>query len=126
MSSTCVPPIKKKKKTFYFYSTPLFPTIMSKKTSKRKRGERPMIDGEIDSAMVVTPETIFKTKKDGSTVTKQVWVSLESPNPNIIAVENPPEMHAFDEPVDLSSPLPDTGRTYRVSSFEIGVYTLTD
>jgi hypothetical protein len=89
---------------------------MSKKTGKRKRGERPMIDGEIDSAMVVTSETIYKTKMDGSTVAKQVWVSLDTPNPNITAVEIPPEMPRYDEPVDMSSHPETAGtRTYRVS-----------
>ena len=91
---------------------------MSKKTGKRKRGERPMIDGDIDLAMVVTPETIYKTKKDGSTVPKQVWVSLETKetsNWNISAVENRPEIHSFNEPVDISSPHPETARKYRVS-----------
>lgn len=97
-------------------SDPLISTTMStKKTGKRKRGERPMIVGEIDSAMVVTPETIYKTKKDGSLVTKQVWVSLDTPNPNITAVEIPPEMPYFDDPVDMSSPHPEPARTYRVS-----------
>ena len=90
---------------------------MSKKSGKRKRGERPMIEGEIDLARVVTPETIFKTKKDGSTVAKKVWVSLETPNPNITAVENPQQMHGFDETVDMSSPQPDTARTYQVSIY---------
>lgn len=89
---------------------------MSKKSGKRKRGERPMIDGDIDSAMVVTSETIFKTKKDGSTVTKKVWVSLDIPNPNLKDVEFPPEMPVFDEPVDMSSHPETAGtRTYRVS-----------
>ena len=62
-----------------------------------------MIDGDIDSAMVVTSETIYKTKKDGSTVKKQVWVYLDTPNPNITAVKNPPEILDFDDPEDMSS-----------------------
>jgi hypothetical protein len=111
----------KKKVYFYFTpfssTTPFFSTNMSKKTGKRKRGEHPMIDGNIDSAMVVTPETIFKTKKDGSTVTKQVWVSLDTPNPNETAIESPAESPFFDDPVDMSSIHPETActRTYRVS-----------
>jgi hypothetical protein len=100
----------------FIYFTPFFSTTMSKKTGKRKRGERPMIDGDIDSAMVVTSETIYKTKKDGSTVQKQVWVSLDTPNPNITAVENSPEILLFDDPVDMSShPETTRTRTYRVS-----------
>ena len=92
-------------------------TTMSKKTGKRKRGEGPMIEGDIDLAMAVMPETIYITKKDGTTVAKQIWVSLDTPPPkaNITAVDNPPEMPIFNDPVDMSSPPPETARKYRVS-----------
>lgn len=38
-----------------------------------------MIVGDIDSAQVVTPKTIYETKKDGTVISKQVWESLEAP-----------------------------------------------
>lgn len=38
-----------------------------------------MIVGEVDSAQVVTPKTIFVTKKDGRVITKRVWESLDEP-----------------------------------------------
>jgi hypothetical protein len=75
-----------------------------------------MIDGDFDSALVVTPETIYKTKKDGSIVKKQVWVALDTPKPT---VEQPAaERSAMEyEPVDMSEshPHPETARTYQVS-----------
>lgn len=77
-----------------------------------------MIDGDPDSAMVVTREIIYKTKKDGSTVRQQVWVPLDAPNQNITtAVKNPREMPVFDNPQDMSTPYEETARThtYRVS-----------
>ena len=81
-------------------------TTMSKKTGKRKCGEGPMIEGDIDLAMAVMPETIYITKKDRTTVAKQIWVSLNTlpPKANITAVDNPPEMPIFNGPVDMSSP----------------------
>ena len=91
---------------------------MSKKSGKRKRGDRPMIDGDIDSAMVVTPETIYINKKDGSRVAKQIWVSLDKPNLNNTAVENLPEipeMPFFNDPADMPSTHPEPARRNRVS-----------
>jgi len=100
-----------------FISTPLISTTMSKKSGKRKQREGPMIEGHIDLAMGVTSETIYITKKDGSTVPKKVWVSLDTPNPNIAAIENSPQIPISDEPVDMSSPHPETAHTYQVSIY---------
>lgn len=68
-----------------------------------------MIDGDVDSAQVVTQRTITETKHDGSTVKKQVWVSLDKPGEKSTAVEKVPERPPFDyepvyEPADMSSP----------------------
>ena len=49
-----------------------------------------MVDGEIESALVVTPETIYETQTDGTMVAKQVWVSLDTPNPKVTTVEKSP------------------------------------
>ena len=83
-----------------------------------------MIDGEIDSALVVTPETIYETRKDGTTVTKQVWVSLDTPIPKVTAEERRAEMPALEYMPDIepdnSSPQPETTRRYQV-----GIYVKT-
>ena len=77
-----------------------------------------MVDGEIESALIVTLETIYETQRDSTTVTKQVWVSLDTPNPKVTAVEKSPEMPAVEyKPVDMSSPQPERTHTYRVSIY---------
>lgn len=91
---------------------------MSKKIGKRKRGEGPRMEGDVRLATVVTPKTIYKTKKDGSTVAEKVWVSLDTPTPKVTAVENLQQIPSSDEPVDMSSPPPETSRSYRVSIYQ--------
>jgi hypothetical protein len=102
-----------------FYLRLLISTMMStKKTNKRKRGKGPMLDGDIDSAQAVMPQTISEIKKDGSTVTKRVWVSLDTPNPNLSAVEDSTEMPAFEnEPADMSLAPPEQTNKYQVSAY---------
>jgi hypothetical protein len=74
-----------------------------------------MLDGDVDSAQVVTPQTIPETKKDGSTVFKRVWVSLDTSNPNLTAMENDAEIPGFeDEPGDMPSPPTDRTNKYQV------------
>lgn len=46
-----------------------------------------MVDGDVVSAQVVTQRTITERKHDGSTVTKQVWESLDTPKEKLTAVE---------------------------------------
>jgi KDZ transposase family protein len=74
-----------------------------------------MIDGEIESAMTVTPETIYETNKEGITVAKQVWVSLDAPKEKLIAIEKSPKIPAFEyDDVNMLSPPPERTQTYRV------------
>jgi hypothetical protein len=95
----------------------LISTVMNtRKFNKRKRGKGPMLDGDVTSAQVVTSQTISETRKDGSTVLKRVWVSLDTPHQNLTAVENPAQMPGFDEePGDMPSPPTDQTNKYQVS-----------
>lgn len=82
-------------------------TAMStQKTTKRKRGKGPMIIGDVDSARVVTPKTIYETKKDGSVVAKEVWGSLYSPAPDLPAIpDNSKKKTTMEyEAYDIPSP----------------------
>jgi hypothetical protein len=114
--------------------TSLLHSTTSTMPSKRKRGRGdPLIDGDVELASCVTPETITITKKDGSTYEKQIWISMDNPieanssqrikaNDNRQrkkANENPPEIPVMDyqqdyDPVDMSSPPPNRTNTYLV------------
>ena len=75
-----------------------------------------MVDGEVESALVVTPKTINETKKDGTTVKKKVWVSLGMPSSSSTTVENHPQSPIMDyEPVDIGSPQPEKRNKYQAS-----------
>lgn len=79
------------------------------KNNKRKRGRPAMIDGEVDSATVVTQRTITETNNDGTTITRRVWVSLDTPKEKQTTVEKTPERPTFEfepvyEPADMSTP----------------------
>ena len=88
----------------------------TKNINKQKRGKGPMIDGEIDSAPVVMSKTIYETKKDGTTVSKKIWVPLDTPKSTSSAVEKPVEMSGFEyEPVDMSTSHPESTKTYKVN-----------
>lgn len=68
-----------------------------------------MVDGDVVSAQVVTQRTITERKHDGSTVTKQVWESLDTPKEKLTAVEKSPKRPPFEfepiyEPADILSP----------------------
>lgn len=79
-----------------------------------------MIDGDIDSAPVVTSKTILETRKDGSTVPKKIWVPLDIPNSTSAAVEKPADMSGFEyEPVDMSTPPPETTKT---KTYQVNIY----
>lgn len=78
------------------------------KNFKRKRGIGPMVDGDVESASVVTTDTIYETKKDGSVVEKEIWVPLY---PKASTVENTPQTPPFTpsftyEPIDNPSSPP--------------------
>src|SRR6202522_1698254 len=60
----------------YFIFTPM----SNQRNTKRKRATGLMIVGEVDSAQVVTPKTIYKTKKDGTVMSTQIWESLDPPS----------------------------------------------
>jgi hypothetical protein len=75
-----------------------------------------MVDGEVESAQVVTPKTINETLKDGTTVKKKVWVSLDTPCSSKTTVENRPQSPTMDyDPVDIGSPQPERRKQYQVS-----------
>jgi len=92
-------------------------TMSTKRQSKRKRGPGPLIVGDVESAQVVTPKTIYETKSDGTLATKQVWESLEEHVPDKPVVESHSEIPSLTyEPVDDNpSPQPESTQTYRVS-----------
>jgi hypothetical protein len=91
--------------------------MSTKRNNKRKR-KGPMIDGEIDSALTVTPKTISETKEDGTTVTKQIWVSLDKPQVTqrrATVVEEQADIPAVGyDPDDIPSPQQEGTRTYQV------------
>lgn len=81
-----------------------------------------MIDGDVDSAQVVTQRTISDTMEDGSIIKKQVWVSLDTPNQKLTAVEKASEIPAsgYDpayDPEDISSPQPERTKKSQVSIY---------
>lgn len=87
----------------------------NKKINRRKRGLGPLLDGDVDSASVVTPTTVYVTKKDGSVVEKQVWESLDTPTPNASTSEKPPPTPTFVyETMENHSPPPERSQTHRV------------
>jgi len=81
-----------------------------------------MIIGEIDSAQVVTPKTIYETMEDGTVLEKEVWKSLDETPLNTPAIEDrrnetpvnemPPNDY---EPVDIPSPPQEPSYTHQVS-----------
>lgn len=107
------------------------------KRYKRQRKNGPMIDGDVDSAQVVTPRTITETKRDGSIIKKQVWESLDTPSPKSSAMENTPEVPAmgdeqshypaFDpafDPANPSHPPPVRTKKSQVSlKYEIDIFS---
>jgi hypothetical protein len=81
-----------------------------------------MIIGEIESAQVVTPKTIYETKEDGTISQKEVWESLDATTSNFLAIndkrnempgnEMPPNDY---EPVEIPSPQQEPSYTHQVS-----------
>jgi hypothetical protein len=72
----------------------------------------PIIIGDVESAQVVTPKTIYETKRDGSLMQKQVWESLD-PNTSVgpIVDKGQPFVPFDNEPADFPSPQPEHSYT---------------
>jgi hypothetical protein len=91
---------------------------------KRKRGIMPVVEGDAVLADAVVRRTVTKTKRDGSTVTKEIWVSMDDPPPMLTPVasgSNRPEMPTFENepqnmspPPNMPSPPPERTQSYRV------------
>lgn len=98
----------------------LFTNMSNKRPTKRRKG--PLKVGDIELAKVVTPKIIYETKKDGTVVSKKVWISLDAPTPTpkIPTVEESSEMDygPIDEPFDVSPP-PERTHASQVSNYFI-------
>src|SRR6202789_1593835 len=55
--------------------------LQHNKTQKRKRGRKPMVDGELDSARAVTHTKVTVINDDGTVDVKRVLESLDTPKP---------------------------------------------
>jgi hypothetical protein len=84
------------------------------RSQKRKRGKDPLIDGEPDSAQVVTHTTVKVTLNDGSTSSQRVLVPLDAPSPSIDMMDHMPDISEISYDIDRDSPPPDRRRTNRV------------
>jgi hypothetical protein len=73
-----------------------------------------MVDGDTDLAEAVTHKTILETRNDGRTVSKRVWIPIDSPSEKITTVEKPADMPRMDcEPANVSPP-PERTHPHRV------------
>src|SRR6202789_214112 len=84
----------------YFIFTPM----SNQRNTKRKRATGPMIVGEVDSVQGVTPKTIYKTKKDGTVMSTQIWESLDPPSSSHVtpAIEKMKERETLNhEPAEF-------------------------
>lgn len=89
------------------------------KNHKRKRGHKPMVDGDVSSAQAVTFKTTTETRRDGTTFTKRVLVSLDSQPENVSTAENyPAEDFSYNLERDNNSPPP----TERTHPYRVGIY----
>jgi hypothetical protein len=95
--------------------------IQPKKSQKRKRGKQPMVDGEPDSAQVVTHKQITVISDDGTMVKKKVLESLDTPAPSAAAEPKAPEIPPTDHEMDNMSPQPEPIKIYRVGIFVTGM-----
>jgi hypothetical protein len=83
-----------------------------------------MIIGELDSAEVVTPKTIYETMEDGTVLEKEVWKSLHETPSNTPPIDDrrnettgnemPPNDY---EPVEIPSPQQEPSYTHQVSQW---------
>lgn len=75
-----------------------------------------MLNGDDNSAIVVTPKTIYETKNDRSVLMKQVWEALNTPTAQDSIIEKKAQTPPFTyEPFNHHSPPPDRTETHRVS-----------
>jgi len=104
----------------------LSPTMNAQKSHKRKRGKQPMVDGDINSAQAVMHMKITKTNNDGTTLTKHILVSLDSPKKTTSScAETGGEIPVIDYEMDnLSPPPPETTAGNRVCKFMNKVFLL--
>jgi len=88
----------------------LSPTMNAQKSHKRKRGKQPIVDRDINSAQAVTHLKITKTNYDGTTFTKCILVSLDSPKKTTSScAETGGEILVVEYEMDnLSPPPPET------------------
>ena len=77
--------------------------MSTKRPTKRKRGTGPLIIGEIDTAELVTPKTVYETKKDGKVVAKQVWQSLDTPISDTEAQNKKADLPSMDDAPSFDS-----------------------
>ena len=84
------------------------------RSQKRKRGKDPLIDGEPDSALVVTHTTVKVNLNDGSTSSQRVLVPLDAPSPTIDTMDHMQDISANTYDNEHDSPPPDRRRTNRV------------
>lgn len=103
----------------------LFTNMSNKRPTKRRKG--PLKVGDIELAKVVTPKTIYETKKDGTVVSKKVWISLDTPTPKIPTVEESSGLDygPIDEPFDVSPP-PERTHASQVSNYFIEKFGLSE
>ena len=72
----------------------------------------PMIVGDVNSAQVVTPKTIYETKEDGTLTSTEVWQSLDPQTPQVTPVVK--ERSTFEyEPDELRNPSPPPEGSYK-------------
>jgi len=83
-------------------------------SQKHKQGKDPLIDGEPESAQVVTHTTVKVTLNDGSTSSQQVLVPLDAPSPTVDMMDHMQDISDITYGIDRDSPPPDRRRTNRV------------
>jgi hypothetical protein len=88
--------------------------IQPKKSQKRKRGKQPLVDGQPDSAQVVTHSKIRVMGDDGTMVMKKILESLDTPTHALSAEPKDPDMPPIDYEMGNISPQPVPVKTYRV------------
>src|SRR5271155_4911178 len=101
--------------------------MSNQRNTKRKRATGPMIVGEVDSAQVVTPKTIYKTKKDGTVMSTQIWESLDPPSSSHVtpAIEKMKERETLNhEPAEFPLPPPEGSHTFPVGIQSLNPFSL--
>src|ERR1700678_3801310 len=105
----------------------IFTPMSNQRNTKHKRATGPMIVGEVDSAQVVTPKTLYKTKKDGMVMSTQIWKSLDPPSSSHVtpAIEKMKERETLNhEPAEFPSPPPEGSHTSPVGIQSLNPFSL--